>query len=83
MLENNQLELEIWYMTIKISTSMNSEERLSKLEDRAEDIILNSTKNIIELENIEVSLGKMEKNVKPNIGLIRVPGKILWRTKKM
>lgn len=83
MLENNQLELEIWYMTTKISTSMNSEERLSKLEDRAEDIILNSTKNIIELENIEVSLGKMEKNVKPNIGLIRVPGKILWRTKKM
>lgn len=59
MLENNQLELEIWYMTIKISTSMNSEERLSKLEDRAEDIILNSTKNIIELENIEVTLGKM------------------------
>lgn len=83
MLENNQLELEIWYMTIKISTSMNTEERLSKLEDRAEDIILNSTKNIIELENIEVSLGKMEKNVKPNIGLIRVPGKILWRTKKI
>ena len=77
MLENNQLELEIRYMTIKIRTSMNSEERLSKLEDRAEDIILNSTKNIKELENIEVTLGKMEKSLKPNIGLIRVPGKIV------
>lgn len=75
ILEKEQLELEIRYMIIQIRTSMYSEAKFSKLEDRAEDIYPEVRKAY--LENIKVRLGKMEKKVKSKIYLIGVPGKIV------
>lgn len=42
ILEKKQTELEVRYVIIRIRASLNSEERLSKLEDRAEEDTLES-----------------------------------------